>query len=93
MVTRIALNLGCPEMAHVSNIEGNVLILGLHHFVCMHILCEKPDYSISMLYEGGCKAIRLPDLALALYSCQQLTLQLAQMGDMCHNYLLVVMKH
>jgi hypothetical protein len=51
-----------------------------------HILLEEPDYSISILYEGGIKAIWLPNLALALYSYQQLKLQLARMGDARHNY-------
>jgi hypothetical protein len=86
MVTQISLNLGCPEMAHMSYIEGNVPILGLDHFVHAHILCEEPDYTISMLYEGGNKAHRLPNLTLALYSCCQLTLQLAWMGDERHSY-------
>jgi hypothetical protein len=45
------------------------------------ILREEPDYSISMLYAGGSKALRLPDLKLALYFCHQLTLQLAWMGE------------
>jgi hypothetical protein len=81
MVTWIALNLGCPEMAHVSYIKEDVPILGLTHFVHAHILREEPDLSISMLYEGGSKAIRLANPALALYSCKHLTLQLAQMGD------------
>jgi hypothetical protein len=31
MVTQIALNLGCPEMAHVSYIHGDVPTLGLDH--------------------------------------------------------------
>jgi hypothetical protein len=48
-------------MAHVSNIEGDVPILGLDHFMRAHILCEEPDYSISMLYEGGSNAIWLPN--------------------------------
>jgi hypothetical protein len=86
IVTQIALNLGCPEMAHVSYIERDVPILGLDHFVRAHILCEEPDYSISMLYEGGSKAIRLPNSVLALHSCKQLTLQLGRMGDMCQSY-------
>jgi hypothetical protein len=49
-------------MAHVSNIEGSVPILGLDHFMHAHILHEELDYSISMLYEGGSKVIRLPNL-------------------------------
>jgi hypothetical protein len=62
MVTRIAMNLGCPEMANLAYIEGDVLILDLDHSVHAHILCEETDYSISMLY--GHKAIRLPNPAL-----------------------------
>jgi hypothetical protein len=74
MVIQIALNLGCPEMAHMSYIKGDVPILGLDHFVHAHILCEEPDYTISMLYEGGSKALQLPNPALAVYSYRQLTL-------------------
>jgi hypothetical protein len=33
MVTRIAINLGCPEMANLAYIEGDVPNLGLDHFV------------------------------------------------------------
>jgi hypothetical protein len=72
MVTRIAINLGCPKMANLAYIEGDVPILGLDHFVHAHILREEPDYFVSMLY--GRKAIRLPNLALRLYSCESLTL-------------------
>jgi hypothetical protein len=86
MVTQIALNIGCPEMAHVSYIEGDVSILGLDHFLCAHILREEPNYSISILYEGDSNAIRLPNPVLALYFCQQLTLHLAQMGNARHSY-------
>jgi hypothetical protein len=59
MVTRIAMNLGCPEMTNLAYIEGDVLDLGLDHFVHVHILREEPDHSLSMLY--GRKAIRLPN--------------------------------
>jgi hypothetical protein len=59
MVTQIALNLGCPEMTHVSYIEGDVPILGLDNFMHAHILHGEPDDSISMLYEESSKAIRL----------------------------------
>jgi hypothetical protein len=62
MVTRIAMNLGCLEMTNLAYIVGQVPILGLDHFVHAHILCEEPDYSVSMLY--GRKAIWLPNLAL-----------------------------
>jgi hypothetical protein len=69
LVTRIAMNLGYSDLA---NIEGDVLVLGLDHFVHMHILRKEPDYFVSMLYCH--KAIRLPNLALRLYSCESLTL-------------------
>jgi hypothetical protein len=72
MVAQIAMNLGCPEMANLAYIEGDVPILGLNHFVHAHILCEEPDYSVSMLYCR--KAIRLPNPTLRLYSCESLTL-------------------
>jgi hypothetical protein len=86
MVTQIALYLGFPEMVHLSYIERDVPILGLDHFVHVHILCEEPDYTISILYARGSKALMLPDLTFALYSCHQLTLQLTWMGDVCHSY-------
>jgi hypothetical protein len=57
MVTQIALNLGCLVMAHESYIEGDVPISGLDHFVHTHILREEPDYTISMLNEGGRNAL------------------------------------
>jgi hypothetical protein len=72
MVTRIAMNLGCLEMANLAYIEGVVPNLGLDHFVHTCILREEPDHSLSMLY--GCKPIRLPNLSLQLYSCESLTL-------------------
>jgi hypothetical protein len=72
LVTRNALNLGCPEMANMVYVEGDVPVLGLHHFVHMHILSKEPYHSICMLYHR--KAIRLPNPALALYSCESLTL-------------------
>jgi hypothetical protein len=55
MITRIAINLRCPEMANLTYIEGDVPVFGLDHFVHAHILCEEPDHSLSMLY--GRKAI------------------------------------
>jgi hypothetical protein len=72
MVTRIAMNLGCLEMANLAYIRGDVPILGLDHFVHVHILREELDHSLSMLY--GCKAIRLPNLGHQLYSCEIITL-------------------
>jgi hypothetical protein len=72
MVTQIAINLGCPEMANLAYIEGDVLNLGLDHFVHVHILREEPDHSLSMLY--GRKMVQLPNLGLRLYSSKSLTL-------------------
>jgi hypothetical protein len=71
MVTQIAMNLGCPNMANSAYIEGDVPILGLDHIVHAHILREETDHSLSMLY--GRKAIRLPNPGLRLYSCESLT--------------------
>jgi hypothetical protein len=62
IVTRIAMNLGCLEMANLAYIEGDVPILGLDHFVHVHILREEPDHFLSMLY--GRKAVRLPNPGL-----------------------------
>jgi hypothetical protein len=84
MVPRIAMNLGCPKMANLAYIEGDVPDLGLDHFLHTHILREKPDHSLSMLY--GRKAIWLPNLNLRLYSCESLTLQFDQMGEVHHNF-------
>jgi hypothetical protein len=41
MVTRIAMNLGCPKMANLAYIEGDVPILGLDYFVHAHVLHEE----------------------------------------------------
>jgi hypothetical protein len=84
MVTRIAKNLGCPEMVNLAYIEGDVPILGLENFVHTHILREEPDYSVSMMY--GHKAIRLPNPVLRLYSCESVTLQFDRMGEACHSF-------
>jgi hypothetical protein len=62
MVTRIAMNLGCLEMAKVAYIEGDVPIFSLDHFVHAHILREELNHSLSMLY--GRKAIWLPNPSL-----------------------------
>jgi hypothetical protein len=59
MVTQIAMNLGCPEMANLACIEGGVPVLGPDHFVLTHILREEPDLALSMLY--GRKVIQLPN--------------------------------
>jgi hypothetical protein len=72
MFTRIVMNLGCRKIVNLTYIEGDVLVLGLDHFVHAHILREEPDYSLSMLY--GRKAIQLPNPTLQLYSCESLTL-------------------
>jgi hypothetical protein len=84
MVTRIAMNLGCPEMANLAYIEGDVPDLGIDHFVHAHILREEPDHSLSMLY--GRKAIRLPNLGLRLYSFESLILQFDRMGEARHSF-------
>jgi hypothetical protein len=49
MVTRIAKNLGCPEMANLAYIEGDLPDLGLDHFVHAHILHKEPDHSLYVL--------------------------------------------
>jgi hypothetical protein len=45
MVTRITMNLRCPEMANLAYIEGDVPDLGPDHFVHAHIFREEPDHS------------------------------------------------
>jgi hypothetical protein len=84
MVTQIAMNLGCPEMANFAYIEEGVPIIGLDHFVHTHILREEPDHSFSMLY--GRKVIRLPNLTLRLYYCESLTQQFDWMGEALHCF-------
>jgi hypothetical protein len=69
LITQIAMNLGYSDLAYI---EGDVPVLGLDHFVHVHILREEPDYSVSMLY--GRKAIRLPITAFQLYSCESITI-------------------
>jgi hypothetical protein len=66
--------------------RGGMYQSWVDHFVHMHIFHEEPNYTISMLYEGGSKITQLPNPALALYSCHQLTLQLARMGNARHSY-------
>jgi hypothetical protein len=85
MITLIAMNFGCPKMANLAYIKGDVPILGLDHFVHAHILREEPNYSVSMLY--GFKAIQLPNPAHRLYSCKSLTLQFDRMGEACHRFI------
>jgi hypothetical protein len=53
LVTWIAMNLGYTDLAYN---EGDVPVLGLDHFVHAQILCEEPNYSVSMLY--GHKVIK-----------------------------------
>jgi hypothetical protein len=72
MVTRIAMNLGCPKMANLAYIEGDVPVLGVDHFFHLDILHEEPNHSLSVLY--GRKVIQLPNPALQLYSCESLIL-------------------
>jgi hypothetical protein len=84
MVTRIAMNLGCPEMANLAYIEVDVPVPGLNHFVHTHILREEAGHSLSMLY--ACKAIRLPNPGLRLYSCESLKPQFDRMGEAHHNF-------
>jgi hypothetical protein len=72
MVTRIAMNLGCPDMTNLAYIEGDVPVLSLDHFVHAHILRMEPDHSLSILYDR--KEIWLPNLGLRLYSFESLTL-------------------
>jgi hypothetical protein len=62
MVTWIAMNLGCLKMANLVDIEGDVPILGLDHFVHAYILRQEPDHSLSMMY--GRKVIQLPNPGL-----------------------------
>jgi hypothetical protein len=81
LVTQIAMNLGYSDLAYI---DGDVPALSLDHFVHMHILCEEPDYSISMLYDH--KVIRLPNPSIRLYSCESLTLQFDGMGDARHIF-------
>jgi hypothetical protein len=50
------MNLGYSDLTYI---EGDAPILCLDHFVHTHILCEEPDYSISMLY--GRMTIWLPN--------------------------------
>jgi hypothetical protein len=84
MVTQIAMNLGCLEMANLAYIEGDVPIVGLDHIVHAHILRKEPGHSLSILY--GRKAIWLPNLAHRLYSCTSLTMQFDRMGEMHHSF-------
>jgi hypothetical protein len=62
IVTQIAMNIWCLEMANLAYIEGDVPDLGLDHFFHAQILREEPDHSLSMLY--GRKGIRLSNPGL-----------------------------
>jgi hypothetical protein len=84
MVTRIAINLGCPKIANLAYIVGDVPILALNHFVHMHIPRKEPSHYLSMLY--GRKVIWLPNPSLQLYSCESFTLQFDWMGEVCHSF-------
>jgi hypothetical protein len=79
MVTWIAMNLGCPEVANLTYTKGVVPVLDLDNFVHAHILHEEPDHSLSMLY--GCKATQFPNPGLRLYSYESLTLQFDRRGE------------
>jgi hypothetical protein len=72
-------------MHNVAYIERDVPILGLPHFVHAHVLCEEPDHSISMLYEGGNKVLRLPNQAYLMCSCDQLIMQLNTLENVHHS--------
>jgi hypothetical protein len=67
----------------VAYIEGDVPILGLSHFVHAHVLCEGPNYSISMLYQGGNKVLQLPNQVYLLRSYDQLIMQLNTLENAC----------
>jgi hypothetical protein len=81
LVTWIAMNLGYSDLAYI---EGDVPFLGLDHFVHTHILHEKTDYFVSMLY--GRKSIQVPNPALRLYYYESLTLCFDRMGEACHSF-------
>jgi hypothetical protein len=83
LVTR--KNIRCLGMHKVAYIEGDVPILGLSHFVHAHVLCEVPDHSISMFYEGGNKVLQLPNQAYLLSSYDQLIVQLNTLDNACHS--------
>jgi hypothetical protein len=85
LVTRISLNIRCPEMHKVAYIEGGIPILGLSHFVHTHVLHDETDHSISMLCEGGNKVLWLPNQAYLLCSCDQLIMQLNTSKNVHHS--------
>jgi hypothetical protein len=61
------------------------IILWLRNTNNAQVLCEEPDHSISMLYEGGNKVLRLPNQAYLLHSCDQLILQLNTLENARHS--------
>jgi hypothetical protein len=78
------MSLGCLEMTNLTYINGDVTTLGIDYFVHMHILREKLDHSLSMLY--GRKAIQLSNPGLGMYSCESLILQFDWMGEVRHSF-------
>jgi hypothetical protein len=74
---------GCLEIANLAYIE-DVPILGLDHFVHVHILRDEPNHSLSMLY--GRKVIWLPNPGLRLYSCESHTQQFDWTGEVHHSF-------
>jgi hypothetical protein len=71
-------------MANKVYIKGGVPVLGLDHFVHVHILREELNHYISMLYHR--KVIQLPNSTLALYSCESLIMQVDRMGEAGHSF-------
>jgi hypothetical protein len=51
MVTQIAMNLGCLEMANLSYIEGDVPILALDP--CAHLARETQSFFIYAIWSRG----------------------------------------
>jgi hypothetical protein len=48
------MNIGCPEMANLAYIEGDVPILGLDHFVHVHIpTCGTRSFFIYNVWPQG----------------------------------------
>jgi hypothetical protein len=53
MVTRIAMNLGCLEIANLAYIEGDAPILGLDHFSRAHLTRGTRSFSIYVVWSHG----------------------------------------
>jgi hypothetical protein len=86
MVTRIAMNPGCLEMANLAYIEGGVPILGLDHFVHVHILRVRNPiilYPCCMVVMRSGYLTRPFDYIF----CESLTLQFDRMGEACHSFI------